>query len=194
MTWKATDSLTFITDRNYIRDDGFKASGYGIAQYAIYTVNDWLKLVGRGEVWRDNNNFFVAAFPGNFDFVNVEYGFPSTAVFGPAPTTYLELTAGLNISPALPEGLPFLKSLTVRPEVRYDASLNGTTPFNGQGFPAVRSRHQKLAIHLRRRHHREVLKRFPLRWNHLIEKELLKLNELEHVLIEKVGQLFRNMP
>lgn len=135
-TWKATDSLTFITDLNYIRDDGFKASGYGIAQYAIYTVNDWLKLVGRGEVWRDNNNFFVAAFPGNFDFVNVEYGFPSTAVFGPAPTTYLELTAGLNISPALPEGLPFLKSLTVRPEVRYDASLNGTTPFNGQGFPA----------------------------------------------------------
>ncbi len=48
VTWKATDSLTFITDVNYIRDDGFNASGYGIAQYAIYTVNDWLKLVGRG--------------------------------------------------------------------------------------------------------------------------------------------------
>jgi hypothetical protein len=95
-----------------------------------------LKIVGRGEVWRDNNNFFVAAYPGNFDFVNVQYGFPSTAVFAPAPTTYLELTAGLNITPALPQGLPFLKSITVRPEVRYDASLNGTTPFNGAGFPA----------------------------------------------------------
>jgi hypothetical protein len=135
-TWKVNDSLSLITDLNYIRDDGFKASGYGIAQYAVFTVNDWLKIVGRGEVWRDNNNFFVAAYPGNFDFVNVQYGFPSTAVFAPAPTTYLELTAGLNITPALPQGLPFLKSITVRPEVRYDASLNGTTPFNGAGFPA----------------------------------------------------------
>ncbi len=39
----------------------------------------------------------------------------------------------------------------------------------------------------------EGLERFPIRWNHLIEKETLKFNELEPVLIEKVGQLFRNM-
>jgi Putative beta-barrel porin-2, OmpL-like. bbp2 len=136
--WKATDSLTLITDLNYIRDDGFKASGYGIAQYAIYTVNDWLKLVGRAEVWRDNNNFFVAAFPGNFDFVNAEHGFLNTAVFAPAPTTYFEITGGLNISPALPQGTPLLKSITFRPEVRYDASLNGTTPFDGQSVPGGR--------------------------------------------------------
>jgi hypothetical protein len=37
------------------------------------------------------------------------------------------------------------------------------------------------------------LERFPIRWSHLIEKESLKFNELEHVLIEKVDQLFRNM-
>jgi hypothetical protein len=137
-TWKATDSLTFITDMNYARDDGFNASGYGIAQYAIFAVNDWLKLVGRVEVWRDNNNFFVAAFPGNFDFVNFEMGFPNTAIFGPAPTTYFEVTGGLNLSPALPEGVPLFKSLTIRPEVRYDRSLNGTTPFNGAGVPGGR--------------------------------------------------------
>jgi hypothetical protein len=132
--WKVTDSLTLITDGNFIRDDAFFASGYGVAQYAIYSVNDWLKLVGRAEVWRDNNNFFVAAFPGNFDFVNFEMGFPNTAIFGPAPTTYFEVTGGLNISPTLPEGVPLFKSLTIRPEVRYDASLNGTTPFNGVGL------------------------------------------------------------
>ncbi len=40
---------------------------------------------------------------------------------------------------------------------------------------------------------RPVLERFPIRWNHLIEKESLKFNELEHVPIEKVAQLFRNM-
>ena len=73
-TWKVTDSFTLITDANYIHDDGtflnavgfgtFHPSGYGIAQYAIYKVNDWLSLVGRAEVWRDNNNFLSRLFPG----------------------------------------------------------------------------------------------------------------------------------
>jgi Putative beta-barrel porin-2, OmpL-like. bbp2 len=153
-TWKIDDSWTLITDANYIHDDGtyanasgfgtFHPDGYGIAQYAIYTVNEWLKAVGRVEVWRDNNNFFVAAFPGNFDFVNAEHGFLNTSISGGplgAGTTYFEITGGLNIAPTLPQGLPLLKSITFRPEVRYDASLNNTTPFDGQtvfggrGFP-----------------------------------------------------------
>ncbi|HUI19489.1 MAG TPA: outer membrane beta-barrel protein [Methylocella sp.] len=147
-TWKVNDNLTLITDLNYIHDDGtfgsiagiggFHPSGYGIAQYAIYKVADWLSLVGRAEVWRDTNNFFVAAYPGNFDFVNAEHGFLNTS-FGGGPlgagTTYLELTAGLNISAPIPDGTPVLKGLTFRPEVRYDTSLNGTTPFDGgSGF------------------------------------------------------------
>ena len=37
------------------------------------------------------------------------------------------------------------------------------------------------------------LERFPIAWNHVIEKESLKFKELEHVLIEKVEQLFRDM-
>ena len=140
-TWKVNDSFTLITDANYIHDDGtfgsvggiggFHPSGYGVAEYAIYKVNDWLKLVGRAEVWRDNNAFFVAAYPGNFDFVNFEHGFINASFGAPAPTTYLELTAGLNIAPPIPDGTPVLKSITFRPEVRYDSSLNGTTPFNG---------------------------------------------------------------
>ncbi len=132
-TWKVNDTLTLITDGNFIRDDGFHASGYGVAQYAVYTVVDWLKLVGRVEVWRDNNNFFVAGYPGNFDFVNVEMGFPNTAFFAPAPTTYFEVTAGLNITPPVPQDI-FVKGVTLRPEFRYDTALNGTTPFDGSGF------------------------------------------------------------
>ena len=76
-------------------------------------------------------HFFVAAFPGNFDFVNAAHGFINSSIPGPGPTTYLELTAGLNISPPIPDGTPVLKSITFRPEVRYDRSLNGTTPFDG---------------------------------------------------------------
>jgi len=39
-----------------------------------------------------------------------------------------------------------------------------------------------------------MLERFPIRWDHLIEQESLRIKELEHVLSEKVAQLFRNMP
>ncbi|MGB6325381.1 MAG: hypothetical protein WBG11_06285 [Methylocella sp.] len=37
------------------------------------------------------------------------------------------------------------------------------------------------------------LERFPIRWNRLIVKESLGFKVLGHVLIEKIGQLFRNM-
>ncbi|MGH6794434.1 MAG: hypothetical protein ACREDD_01590 [Methylocella sp.] len=33
----------------------------------------------------------------------------------------------------------------------------------------------------------------PTKWNHFIDKDSLKFNELEHVRIEKVEQLFRDM-
>ncbi|QXX75781.1 outer membrane beta-barrel protein [Methylovirgula sp. HY1] len=138
ITWKATDKLTFITDANYIHDDGYLpggVSGYGVAQYASYALNDWLKINGRAEIWRDNNGFFVAAFPGNFDYVNTEHGYPSGAYGAPGAAnfqgnTYLELTAGLNITPVLPKSLPYLKGIIFRPEIRYDSSLNNTTPFD----------------------------------------------------------------
>jgi hypothetical protein len=72
---------------NYIRDDGFNATGYGVAQYATYAINDWLKITGRGEVWRDNNGFFVASFPGNLDFVGIEHGNPLAVAIGGGATT-----------------------------------------------------------------------------------------------------------
>jgi len=41
--------------------------------------------------------------------------------------------------------------------------------------------------------HVSLLERFPITWNHVIEKESLNVNKLEYVLIEKVEQLFRDM-
>jgi hypothetical protein len=42
-------------------------------------------------------------------------------------------------------------------------------------------------------HLRPTLERIPIRWNHPIDKNTLEINSLEHVLIGKVSQLFRNM-
>jgi hypothetical protein len=43
-------------------------------------------------------------------------------------TTYAAVTGGLNITPEIAKG-GVLKGLIFRPEVRYDWTLNGTTPF-----------------------------------------------------------------
>lgn len=123
--WKINDKLTSTTDLNFIRDDGFDASGGGAAQYLTYTINDLLSVGGRIEVWRDGKGFFVAAFPGNLDFVNLERGRPATAIGG-GKTTYGELTLGLNIKPTV----PLVKTITIRPEIRVDHSLNGTRPYD----------------------------------------------------------------
>jgi hypothetical protein len=125
-TWKASDALTLTTDLNYIRDDGLHAIGYGAAQYAVYTLSDSISLVGRGEVWRDNNGAFVAAFPGSQDFVNAERGLPATAISG-GRTTYGALTLGINYKPEVPKAI---EGFVIRPEIRYDGSLNGTKPFD----------------------------------------------------------------
>jgi hypothetical protein len=104
------------------------ANAFGVAQYVSYALNDTLTLNGRVEVYRDDNNFFVASFPNNNSFVSAEQGF-SFGVGAPHPTTYSEITLGVTYKPA---GLPaVISGLLIRPEVRYDQALTNTHPYNG---------------------------------------------------------------
>ncbi len=50
LTWKATSKLTLTTEGNYVREDGFRAEGYGVAQYAAYALSDSVTLNGRAEI------------------------------------------------------------------------------------------------------------------------------------------------
>ena len=113
-----------------VRSSG--VSAYGAAGYVTYQWSDIIKLSGRAEVFRDNNNYFVVGYPGYFDDVNGVHGFaaPSTITAGPqnAGTTYFSLTAGASITPELPKN-DWIKNIIVRPEVRYDTTLNGAQPF-----------------------------------------------------------------
>ncbi len=129
-TYKINAKLTSVTEFNYIKDDGFAASGGGVVQYFTYTINDNLSAGVRAEVWRDAEGFYVAAFPGFYDAVLAEKGLPNTS-YGPfVPTTYGAITLGLNIKPAhLPK---MIDGLTFRPEIRYDRALAGASPpYNG---------------------------------------------------------------
>jgi hypothetical protein len=139
VTWKATEDLTFAMDSAYFHDDGWNVingvargvDAYGVAGYASYKINDIFTINGRAEYFRDNNNFFVAAFPGYFDAVNALHGFPApSAIFAPSPTSYLGLTVGATITPPFPD-TPIMKGIIFRPEFRWDTSLTGNAPFDG---------------------------------------------------------------
>lgn len=137
ITYKATTALTFVTDLNWIRDDfdgigtsGIPktANGLGIAQYVSYALSDTLTLNGRAELYRDDNNFFVASYQNNGSFVQAEQGF-TVGVGALHPTTYGALTAGVTYKPA---GLPSaISGLLIRPEIRFDSDLGGQRAFGG---------------------------------------------------------------
>ncbi len=130
ITAKLTKDFTSITDLNYIYDEAANATGYGIAQYLVYTFNDLISIGVRGEIWRDADGFYVVSFADNDDASDALRGGAVTLdprTVGGGRTTYGAVTLGVNIKPPLPKSVT---SLVIRPELRYDRSLNGTHPFH----------------------------------------------------------------
>ncbi len=110
---------------------------YAVAQYVSYKLTDIFKLNGRIEYYRDNKSFFVGGFPGYFDSVNSFHGYAcpsclSAPGFNQNGTSYLAFTAGVTITPEIPK-LPIISGLILRPELRWDTAVNGTTPFFRSG-------------------------------------------------------------
>ena len=128
LVWKTTDKLTLTTEGNYVKDDGVRAEAWGITQYASYALTDTVTLNGRAEIFRDNTNFFVSNPVGYLDYVAAERGTFGRFITAPKPTTYSEFTAGLTYKPSwVPSQL---STLLVRPEIRYDQTLNNSRAFN----------------------------------------------------------------
>lgn len=129
ITWKITDKLTSITDLNYAHDDPADADAYGVAQYLTYAINDKITVGVRGEVFRDDKGFYVASFADPHDPMRALAGEPviDPRTVGGGSTTYGAISFGVNIKPAVSKPI---SSLIIRPEIRYDRSLNDTRPFN----------------------------------------------------------------
>ena len=135
-------------------------NGFGVAQYASYTLTDTLTLNGRVELFRDDNNFFVASFSGNNDPVRVAAGpCADSAVvqcLGPpraAGTHLRRADAGRDLqADALPAPVT---GLLLRPEVRWDHAFTDNDPFN-QNPPAFTKRYSE-QLHLRRRRGADIL-------------------------------------
>ena len=134
VTWKATDRWTAIFEGNFAADESVPGSAmaYGASAYLTYAVNDWLTLGIREEVFRDEKGFFVGSFADNDDFIDFQRGKTNNidprTFFGVG--TFNEVTFGASLK--IPISKPF-QSLTIRPEVRYDAALtDNTRPYGDQ--------------------------------------------------------------
>jgi hypothetical protein len=138
VTYKATTELTLTTEINWVRDDfgatGFAtgkpspANGFGVAQYASYTYSDTITLNGRAEIYRDDNNFFVAGFGATNGFDQFQKGFATPVSTALHATTYGALTLGVTYKPA---NMPApISGLLIRPEIRWDTDLGGARAFN----------------------------------------------------------------
>ncbi len=126
VTYKPNDKLTLITEGNWVRESLNQANGFGAAQYASYALSEQVALNGRAEIWRDDKGFFVAAFPSVHGFTSTQLGNPAP-VMTARPTTYGAITLGVTYKPTLPAPVA---GLLIRPELRYDSSLNNSKPFN----------------------------------------------------------------
>jgi len=134
ITWKMSDSFTSTTELNWVRDAYGTANkpvnAFGVAQYFSYSISDTVTLNSRFELFRDDNNFFVAQFSGNSQFVGTQQGFIYPAgvyTAGAGSTTYSALTLGVTYKPNLPAPIT---GLLIRPEVRWDHALTDNAPFN----------------------------------------------------------------
>jgi hypothetical protein len=139
VTWKINPKLTSVTEFNIVHDQGpflsgdgekYSPTAGGAAQYLIWQWLDELAVVGRAEIFRDANGFFVGAFPGsNLDFVDCESG-QGACVTDPttlAPRTYTEFTIGLNYKPPVPK---IFTGFVIRPEFRVDDQIGGPAAFD----------------------------------------------------------------
>ena len=125
MTFKPTDKWTFLTDSFYVADTGFQAEYYGISQFAGYTLNKYVSVGVRGEIFRDDDGFYVTQFAKDDDAVDFTRGSlknldPRTVGTG-GGTTIAAITVGVNVKP--------VDHVLIRPELRYDKALDGREIF-----------------------------------------------------------------
>ena len=125
-TLKFTDRFSATAELNLLHDEGLHANTYSAVFYLSYQVSSSLTLNARGEIYRDDTGLLVTSFIADDAYMRSTLGQPTRTQSAPA-TTYGALTLGATWHPTL--GHP-VKLFELRPEIRFDRSLNGTHPFN----------------------------------------------------------------
>ncbi|AOW49343.1 outer membrane beta-barrel protein [Acetobacter ascendens] len=139
-TYDINDKLSVTAEFNYLHDEGVRGIGArgqfagadaeSFVSFLSYKINKEFTFNYRGEIYRDNNNMMVATFRGNNSYMEALAGTGGETVAGPSGhgTTYGDLSLNVVYHPDLGH---HVRVFQLRPEIRFDRSLNGTTPFNG---------------------------------------------------------------
>ena len=134
-TYKYSDALSLSGEAYYYHDDSNGSlAAYSLAGWLAYQINPIVAFNLRGEVLRDDTGVLVGNYLSNTGNIDGIRGLPIQFAGEPSPTTFGSVTANVVIKPAVDWkalDLP-IKSVALRPEVRYDRSLNGTATFNDQ--------------------------------------------------------------
>lgn len=125
-------AVTVTVDGVYLHDDLSHDDAYGVSTYLAWAIHPWLTLNARGEIFRDNTGAIIAQYASFTSYTRSLSNQPYPYYVAP-PTTYGALTVGVSYQPQFINKRLGLGSLTIRPEIRLDKSLNGTHPFNQAG-------------------------------------------------------------
>lgn len=128
-------AVTVTVDGTYLHDDLARDDAYGVTTYLAWAVRPWLTLNARGEIFRDNTGGIITEYSSFTSYTKALSNQPYPR-YGALPTTYGALTVGASYRPEFVNKHLGLGSLTIRPEIRLDKSLNGTHPFNQGGTVA----------------------------------------------------------
>ncbi|GBR01142.1 outer membrane beta-barrel protein [Acetobacter oeni] len=124
--YHVSDTLTLTGEVNYLHDDGLRADTESVVTYLSWNFAKDLTFNYRGEIYRDNTGLMVSSFLTDESYMKAIAGTTSYAESAP-PTTYGALTLGVTWRKPLTKKLGYF---AIRPEIRFDRSLNGTSPFN----------------------------------------------------------------
>lgn len=124
-TWKFSDRWSVSAELNQVHDQGLRADTWSGVVWAALNVSSVLTLNARTELYRDNTGQFVTQYLGNTSYAQTLLGHPADTLSAPA-TTYGDLSLNAIWRPLVGH---HVKLFQIRPEIRFDRSLNGTRPF-----------------------------------------------------------------
>lgn len=124
-TWQINPKWTLTAEATQVHDEGLKADTWSGVVWGGYSATSTLTFNARAEVYRDTTGLIVTQYPGDGSYAQTLLGKPAL-VYNAAPTTYGDLSFNAVWRPHVGH---HVKLLQIRPEIRFDRSLNGSRPF-----------------------------------------------------------------
>lgn len=125
-SWQVSPKWTLTAEATQLHDEGLHADTWSGVVWGAYAATSTITLNARAEVYRDSTGALVAQYPDNQGYGRTLLGLPAR-VYSAPPTTYGDFSLNAVWRPHVGH---HVKLLQIRPEIRFDRSLNGTQPFS----------------------------------------------------------------